>query len=426
MKRMNIISLGALMLIALFAGTSCEKWCNRSYNYDRVMVVLQAGYFPGYNDLSYELKSNITSLKRGYVPKKNSKEALIVVNHYTNNSSQLTNPHILRIYKTDSEVVTDTVMTLKSGLVLTEAENLRKILNHIKSEFSSKSFGIVFSSHGFGWLPSGYYMNPNHYEKAASRVVDHLPAGATPYINPKPLPGEHKVKGFGIETGEVDGQRLNYELDIKDMANAIPMHLDYIIFDACFMGGVEVAYELKDVCDYIVFSPAEIPARGLNYSNMAHRLLESSKIDLVGLADDYYKESLKYSGWEKTATITVVDNSQISELASCCNTLFGKYRNEIAAVNSSLVQPYFRKDHKYFYDLEDILVQSGISVSDHNELKSALKACIPYAASTEYVLSELMIKNYSGLSMYLPCEGTDFLDNYYKSLAWNQSTGLVN
>ena len=36
------------------------------------------------------------------------------------------------------------------------------------------------------------------------------------------------------------------------------------------------------------------------------------------------------------------------------------------------------------------------------------------------------IKVFSGLSMYLPANGSGYLDNFYKTLAWNKATKLVD
>ena len=54
-------------------------------------------------------------------------------------------------------------------------------------------------------------------------------------------------------------------MDVLEMVRAITIHLDYIIFDACLMGGIEVAYELRNVADKIGFSQAEILAHGFPY-----------------------------------------------------------------------------------------------------------------------------------------------------------------
>ena len=58
------------------------------------------------------------------------------------------------------------------------------------------------------------------------------------------------------------------------------------------------------------------------------------------------------------------------------------------------------------------------------ELDAALAECISYKAATPSFLG-IAIKNYSGLSMYLPGAGDTQLNEFYKTLAWNKATNLV-
>jgi hypothetical protein len=93
------------------------------------------------------------------------------------------------------------------------------------------------------------------------------------------------------------------------------------------------------------------------------------------------------------------------------------------------VQGYFRYNRHYYYDLKDILVNAGISAEEEALLQRALDNCILYKAATPSFMlgsSGFYINHYSGLSMYLPSMGSDYLDNYYRThLAWNQATRLV-
>jgi hypothetical protein len=98
----------------------------------------------------------------------------------------------------------------------------------------------------------------------------------------------------------------------------------------------------------------------------------------------------------------------------------------------SEVQPYFRSYHHWFYDLEDVFLKAGISDTEKRNLEQALGDCIVYKAATPTFYlnnygagSGFNIDIYSGFSMYLPCNGSPYLDNFYKSLAWNKATGLV-
>ena len=198
------------------------------------------------------------------------------------------------------------------------------------------------------------------------------------------------------------------------------MHLDYILFDACLMGGIEVAYEFKDVADKVAFSPTEVLADGFDYSDISTLLSDSPSIEaFCKLYFDHYDKMGSH------ATISVTQSSALPALAETCKTMFSKYRSGIAALNtSSGVQPYFRASHHWFYDLQDILSKAGISSADMTQFRQALDACVVYKDATSQFLG-IPILTYSGLSMYLPGAGDAGLNEFYKTLAWNKATNLV-
>ena len=65
------------------------------------------------------------------------------------------------------------------------------------------------------------------------------------------------------------------------------------------------------------------------------------------------------------------------------------------------------------------------------ELQDAIVGCIIYKAHTDSFLldngygSGFDIRTYSGFSMYLPCNGSPYLDDSYRRLEWNMATGLI-
>ena len=222
---------------------------------------------------------------------------------------------------------------------------------------------------------------------------------------------------------------LANEAGCKDAAAAIPVHMDWILFDACYMGCVEVAYEFRGVTDKIIFSPAEVISTGFDYSKMAEYLLADGQ-DTEGFAEAYYRMYLNDSrgGDWQSATITVLDCSKIEVLASTCSALFSRYGGILATMEEGDIQRYYRHEKPYFYDLQDILVHAGISGAEASSLQAALDGCIPYKAATPHFLAGeggFDITAYSGLGMYLPGMGAGELDEYYKGLAWNKATGLV-
>ena len=148
----------------------------------------------------------------------------------------------------------------------TDPETLAEVLSWCATAYPADEYGLVMWSHASGWVPS---TNP--------------PAGS-------PL-------SFGIDTGTggrgdmtADG-RLGVQMDIDDIARAIEaagVRLRYVLFDACLMGGVETAYALRGVTDYVVGAPMSTPAAGADYAHQVREGLFSS--DPADIARTYYAD----------------------------------------------------------------------------------------------------------------------------------------
>lgn len=415
---------------SLVSGCQCGRVDPEKTGYDRVLIFYSAGY----NSLSEYLREDIRDLKSGYAPALKEARAFFVVSHLTKirgDYGTKTDPQLIRVYKDRKKgVILDTLKAYPGHL--SDPSLMRTILSDIKRQFPAKHYGMVFSSHASGWLPVYYYNNDEKFDRSypsgqkgvAERPLP--PLTSFPYVERELLPGEPMTKSVVITNHYNDSM----EMDLDDFKSAIPMHLDYLLFDACLMGCVEVAYEFKDVCDQIGFSQAEILADGFDYKSLAAHLLENDKVDTRAIVDDYYqKYASRTDKTNRSATISLVDCTRLEPLTSLCRTLFDKYGSSIATLNPSEVQRYYRYDKHWFYDLEDILVKAGISDEEHRSLTSALNQCILYKAATPEFLKNyggFVIETFSGLSMYLPCDGSRFLDSEYQGLAWNKATGLVD
>ena len=89
------------------------------------------------------------------------------------------------------------------------------------------------------------------------------------------------------------------------------------------------------------------------------------------------------------------------------------------------VQRFYRSSKHWFYDLQSILEKAGITNSEKDALIEALDGCVLYKGATPSFMNEFYINTFSGFSMYLPSHGHSELDKYYRTLKWNQATGLV-
>ena len=414
----------SVMIMPVLA--SCEKIGEPDYaEHVRHVILL---YSAGYNNLSRELDEDIHEMAEGYLPAKGSTDgAVLVFSKKTvsyNNYKTPTDSYLIRMYRNNKGVaVMDTVHTWSSDFVAASSHAINEVLSYVKTNYPADSYGLIFSSHATGWLPAGYYSSDKITSSVAPFGIGH--AGSlkpVPYVEMPREDCEPLVKSIGLENINSSSA---YEMEVNDFASSIPMFLDYIIMDCCLMGGVEVAYELEGVCGKLVFSQTEVLADGLcNYTNVIDRLLNSSKPNLYGLCEDAYKHYDSQSSSYRSLTISMIDCTKLSPLAKTCAKLFSDYRGKMAIVNPSSVQCYFRFNKHWFYDLEDILIQSGASDEDMRQLKSALSQCVLYNETTPSFFG-IPITTHCGLSMYLPSNGTNALDEFYKTLSWNKATELV-
>lgn len=427
----SLFRLAAIaMTVALSA--SCGKIRHRGDDgYDKVMIF----YTAGYNSLSSYIREDLEDLKKGYLPAAKSRDALILISKLPvsyGDYNTKTSPCIIRITGKKSGKTTvavmDTLMTLEPGTVLANSRVTRECLEYVRDRFPSKSYGMVFSSHATGWLPGGYFDNPSAYDRAFSwRSGQNARASAGPlYVEREQDPSYPAVKSVTQEVETIDKWKYSREMEIEDLADAIPMHLDYLLFDACLMGGIEVAYAFRNVADVIGFSQTEVLADGYDYTKITGHLLGRSEPDAKSVCSDFFNSYEIQTGMNRSATVSLVECSKVGDIAQVCSRLFSKYRDSINSLSQFRVQGYFYNQARHWhFDLLDIIIQAGATDEEISELRRVLDASLIYKAATPSFF-ELPLETTCGYSMYLPSAGSAYLDNFYRSLSWNQATHLVS
>ncbi len=405
-----------------FAISGNNKGVNHGYREEtpesRKVLLL---YSAGNNSLRNYLLEDINDLKQGWLPgNRRGDDVLLVYTHTpvrSGNYSTPTTPHLIKLYKNaKGETISDTLKTYESGTISSSATQLAEVLKHVKTRFPAASYGLLFSSHATGYLPAGYYLDPGSYQYKESGEPDS---------------GIEDVPSVPMERS-IGQDKINsesHEIDLKDFAREIPFKLDYILFDCCLMGGIEVAYELRNKCDRMGFSQAEVMAEGFDYKALTTHLLQAPISDPQAVCEDFFAQYQNQSGVYRSATISLVNTAEMDSFATVCSQIFAKYRNKINALTTDKVQG-FGGTKKYFFDLEDIVIQAGADGADIKSLQEALDKIIAYKNTTGQYYSATdsqthAISIFSGLSMYIPGCGNDELKKYYRTLGWNQATGLV-
>ena len=321
----------------------------------------------------------------------------------------------------------------------------REVLDYIIAAFPSQSYGLVLSSHGSGW---SYDVESS----AKSFGGDYLSVNEKGYM--------------------IDPRFIN----IKSLAEQLPLKFEFILFDACLMANAEVAYELKDKANYLLASTITISGKGFAYDTIQPYLLINTDAGLKSAADwfyNYYANSGNSSG----AAVSVLDLSQIAGLASVQNELFDKYK-----VTGSLLQsvkkegvivdmrlngksfatiPFYDEiwANRYCYDYLDFmktLLGADADANDLKKLSDQLNKVVIHQQHTnrfniaatvtneKFVIEEnelieggsngiysINMEQSSGLSTYIPF--AQFFDaderyiinhNYYKQLGWYGVSGI--
>jgi len=135
----------------------------------------------------------------------------------------------------------------------------------------------------------------------------------------------------------------NDRLTVNEMQTAISVassnqgeYIDVISFDCCVMNMMEIVYELRNLCDYVVASEENIPFDGFDYEPIVAGLqadptlipLEFSQL----LVDEY---GIRYASTAATC-LSAIDTSKMAQIVPIMNNLVG---NLTEAIN----------DYDYYY-----------------------------------------------------------------------------
>ncbi len=365
-------------LALLFAVASCDPVSQDPPEYPAQQKSVLI-YMVANNNLASNATNNLNALMDGYLP---AEDNLLVYLHSTN-----VNPSLLRISKKeDGSAALDTVYRFPA-MNSADPASLTSVMKVCQTMFPAQEYGLVLWSHGTGWLPKGYY---------------------------------GKTRSFGQDAGN--------EMDIIDLAAALPYKVDFIIFDACLMSGIEVAYQLKDSVDYIIASPTEILSNGFPYSSIMEHIFREP-MELENVAKDYYDYYNSMSGSSRSATISVIKTSELENVAAKAKAIFEKYGSNgnfsSKLIDTTQVQKYYSGNKHWFYDINGLMQQ--LAGEDAKEFTNALNKAVIYKAATpEFLGIKINSEKYSGLSTYIPSPRADAeLLTYYKKLRWNQETGYI-
>lgn len=331
-------------------------------------------YMGGNNNLSNETYDKIEELKTAYT---SGMGRLLIFQ-----AAKGTSPKLMEVcLGNNRNAEIKTLKTYSNGNAAS-TNVFEEVLQDLVKEAPAESYGLVLFSHASGWLPE--------------RTL----------IMPRSL----------LQDGDKD-------MELPDFAAAIPDHFfDFMVFESCFMAGIEVAYELKDKTDYIVASSAEILSPGFIeiYPKLLPCLYKPTA-DLTSFAQLYFNHYNQNEGDLRAATISVINTRTLSELAA-----WVRHHADYTFPSNDLkdIQHFDRyQTHRLFFDFEDYYRRLSPPES-HDELATLLQNAVVYKAATPRFLlgySGFVIREFSGLTSYIPQQDFGYLNIAYQKLKWTMA-----
>lgn len=214
-------------------------------------------------------------------------------------------------------------------------------------------------------------------------------------------------------------------MDIDSLAMAIPDgKLKTIWFDCCYMGNVEVAYQLRHKCRWMVGYPTEIMGEGLPY-NLVLPDVAAAKQNLPAAARSLYDY---YNNQNTPVTVGVYDMEQIEQVASMARNVMAE--STVKPTTTGL-QNYSRMSLRY-YDFGQ-LVQEYIRLNNAentarrdamlSEWSKVMKQFVVYSATSSRDFNGMPIDpaKFSGVSCYYYQNAATQRDAYYRRLDFCKS-----
>ncbi|KAA6347754.1 hypothetical protein EZS27_004778 [termite gut metagenome] len=351
-------------------------------------------YMAADNSLSSFAGNDFDEMMEGFAEIDNNAGNLIV---YLDDKIK---PQLIQIKKDNVGKVVRQVIWTYDDQNSVDVKVMRDVLLRTFDNFPAKSYGLVLWSHGEGWLP---------YWKKTSRSF---------------------------------GQDGDDRMNISDLRNALrSYHFDFILFDACFMQAVEVAYELRTCSDYFIGSPTEIPGPGAPYQTIVKSMFAtgSTKETAIGIARSYYDfYALKYNGgqgssnqnWTGGVSVSVVKSAELEQLAVATKNIFTQYLKSETVINISGIMCYdpLRYPYpSYYYDIDGFIHSLTGENTDYTLWSMVFENAVPYFETTDKNFSAyggmFSMKNTKGLSIYIPNKSLTETNTFYSTYKWYTAAG---
>ena len=269
-------------------------------------------------------------------------------------------PFIARITK---NAKVDTLYKYTSEFYASDPEKFSEVLQRITELCPAKEYGLVLWGHASGWVVE------------ADTIA--------------------QKRAYGIDTNRwMNVTQMARALEGLVNQNVMPK-LSFIFADCCNMICIENGYELREVTDYLIGSPAEIPGFGAPYQLMVPQLFKSGSALYKGIIDTYYDYYADYSHltygeksmWpymedSYSVPLSVIDTKYVGDLADWTHDMLeratGGYPQYPDSPDLTDIAFYWYGDVPMMYDMRAVM-ERLLPETEFKAWDAIYKQAVPYS-----------------------------------------------
>ena len=381
-------------------------------------------YLAGNNNLESYLEDNIRDVIASVDESTPGDNGRIVIYFRPRTSSG--DPMLLQVYY-DNELAAvqcDTVRTYPATMSSSDPATLSQVVADATAVAPAKEYSMIFGSHATAWFTTecmsrGSLMRP--------MSIDFASPNDGSFWQQR---GDEITRTFGMD-GKVEyaGSQIDDPgMNITDMAAVLSgRKFRALIFDACFMASVEAVYDLRNVANYVIASPAEIMGRGMPYELVLKYLFASGSVEgnLMSYCSEYMRYYSELTSGRKSGTISLIDCSRIEALAPAVARVEQGGLNDVKAID---VQAFELLDEHQFYDLEHYYDLAAKDRAAFESMKQVLDECVRYKGNTPTVFSAFGygvfdVERNCGLTMNIPSTTYSLFRSEWLKTSWAKRIG---
>ncbi len=400
------------IIAAMLLLTSCHKEEDntRSYTPGRRTII---AYMVGENNLSPYVQSDINEMI--VASKTMPEDCRLVI--YVDRSSTIEPPFIAQLNGRKEHPV-DTLYKFPGDIYSCDAEEFRNVLSRAISLCPSQEYGLILWGHANGWI-----IETEHAAYSGRRA-------------------------YGLDNGRnTNSLTRDYWMNIPSMAKALKdlgINWKFIFSDCCNMQGVEVAYELRNLAEYLIASPAEITGNGAPYDQVILDLCKADdQLMYKSVCDDY---NAQYDFVGGHLPISVVNTAKIEGLLQATRNILptiNAYTLQSGAMNEKIYYYTFilgKDAEKILYDMNDVIM-SALDGQDslYSVWKEAFDEAIVYKKTSnfwhtnsvnlnDFNTTENFAQRQGVINMFFPLDKYNLLTHHsynqaIKQMEWYQAVG---